>query len=270
MFGMMIGLFPLMFRTHYRIFWYFDIISCLCFVVDYILRWLTCGFRSNKKHWIQYVIYPFTPMAIIDLLSILPTVNLLNPTFKISRVSRLMKMLRVIKVFRYFESLWIVYDVIKKQKRILYTVLSLALFYIFITAMIMFNAEEDINPETGDYLFNSFFDAFYWATCTLTTVGYGDICPISGTGRVISIISSMVGIAIIALPSGIITAGYIEELRERKNAKLEERDRLRNCEQNGHAPTHPEREFLSPVSSSLSSLSSASSSPASCKDEAPA
>ena len=216
-----IGLFPLMFRTHHQIFLYFDVISCFCFVVDYILRWLTCSIRSNKKHWIQYVIYPFTPMAVIDLLSILPTVNLLNPTFKISRISRLLKMLRVIKVFRYVESLWMVFDVIKKQKRILCTVLSLALFYIFITAMIMFNAEEDINPETGDYLFNSFFDAFYWAACTLTTVGYGDICPISETGRIISIISSMVGIAIIALPSGIITAGYIEELRERKNAKLE-------------------------------------------------
>lgn len=80
----------------------------------------------------------------------------------------------------------------------------------------MFNAEQEINPETGKYLFDDFFDAFYWAACTLTTVGYGDIYPISDTGRLISIISSIVGIAIIALPSGIVTAGYIEELNERK------------------------------------------------------
>ena len=80
----------------------------------------------------------------------------------------------------------------------------------------MFNAEEQINPETGTYLFSTFFDAFYWAACTLTTVGYGDIYPISTTGRVISIISSIVGIAIIALPSGIITAGYMEEVRKNK------------------------------------------------------
>lgn len=80
----------------------------------------------------------------------------------------------------------------------------------------MFNAEEDINPETGRYLFDNFFDAFYWAACTLTTVGYGDLYPISDVGRAISIISSLVGIAIIALPSGIITAGYIDELKERK------------------------------------------------------
>ena len=91
---------------------------------------------------------------------------------------------------------------------------------IFITALIMFNAEEDINPETGKYLFETFFDAFYWAACTLTTVGYGDLYPISNTGRVISIISAMVGIAVIALPSGIITAGYMEELRKRR--KLDE------------------------------------------------
>jgi voltage-gated potassium channel len=80
----------------------------------------------------------------------------------------------------------------------------------------MFNAEQDINPETGKLLFDDFFDAFYWAACTLTTVGYGDLYPISDVGRLISIISSVVGIAIIALPSGIFTAGYIEELNHRK------------------------------------------------------
>ena len=214
--AIVIGVLPLMFRTQYKLFWYFDIISCICFVVDYVLRWITCGLRSNKKNWLAYVIYPFTPMAIIDILSILPTINLLSPTFKVARVSRLLKILRVVKVVRYFESLEIILSVIRKQRKILYTVLSLALFYTFITAMIMFNAEEDINPETGKYLFDDFFDAFYWAACTLTTVGYGDLYPISDTGRVISIISSFVGIAIIALPSGVITAGYLDELRERK------------------------------------------------------
>lgn len=223
-----IGIFPLMFRTQNKLFWYFDIISCLCFVVDYILHWITCGVRSERKTWLTFVIYPFTPMAIIDMLSILPTITALAPAFKIVRVSRLMKILRVVKVIRYFESLEIILAVIRKQKRILYTVLSLALFYIFITAMIMFNAEEEINPETGDYLFHNFFDAFYWAACTLTTVGYGDLYPISNTGRFISVISSMVGIAIIALPSGVITAGYLDELREIKKAEAEEKKEENN------------------------------------------
>jgi voltage-gated potassium channel len=183
---------------------------------------MTADFHLNKNRVAAFLLYPFTPMAIIDLLSILPTINLLNPTFKLMRISRLLKVLRVVKFIRYFEPLEIILSVVRKQKKILCTVLSLAVFYIFITALIMFNAEEDINPETGQYLFKNFFDAFYWAACTLTTVGYGDIYPVSDTGRVISIISSVVGIAIIALPSGIITAGYMDEL----SSKKEERERL--------------------------------------------
>lgn len=211
-----IGVFPLMFREQPRIFWFFDLISGLCFIIDYILRWITADLSSKRGKVVAFLIYPFTPMAIVDMLSILPIVNLLSPTFKLARISRLLKILRVIKFFRYYEPLEIVFAVIQRQRQILFMVFSLAVFYIFITALIMFNAEEDINPDTGQYLFANFFDAFYWATCTLTTVGYGDIYPISTVGRVISIISSMVGIAIIALPSAIVTAGYLEELRNRK------------------------------------------------------
>lgn len=214
-----IGIFPLMFKTQNRLFWYFDIISGALFTIDYILRWITCDLRSKRKKWVAFVIYPFTFIAIVDLLSILPTINLLTPIFKIARVPRLLKIIRMVKFIRYFEPLVIVLSVIRRQRTLLLTVLSLAVFYIFITAMIMFNAEEDINPETGRYLFDDFFDAFYWAACTLTTVGYGDLYPISDTGRFISVISSIVGIAIIALPSGIITAGYMEELKIHRNAK---------------------------------------------------
>lgn len=214
--AIVIGILPLIFREQLTIFWYFDLISGLCFVVDYLLRWLTADLTSKHNRVVSFIIDPFTPMAIIDLLSILPTFNLINPTFKVVRVSRLLKILRVIKVVRYYEPLEIILSVVRRQSKILWTVFSLAVFYIFITALIMFNAEEDINPETGKYLFDTFFDAFYWAACTLTTVGYGDLYPISDVGRVISIISSMVGIAIIALPSGIVTAGYLDELRSRK------------------------------------------------------
>ncbi len=217
--AIVIGILPLMFREHQRLFWYFDIISGICYMIDYILRWMTADLSSKHKRMTAFLLYPFTPMAIIDLLSILPTFNMLSSTFKVVRVSRLLRLLRVIKVVRYYEPLVIILSVVRRQGRILWTVFSLAIFYIFITALIMFNAEEQINPETGEYLFTSFFDAFYWAACTLTTVGYGDLYPISNVGRVISIISSMVGIAIIALPSGIVTAGYIDELRSRKDAK---------------------------------------------------
>lgn len=217
--AIVIGILPLVFREQPTIFWYFDLISGLCFIADYLLRWITTDLTSRRSRIVAFIIYPFTPMAIIDLLSILPFFNLVSPTFKVVRVSRLLKILRVIKVVRYYEPLEIILAVVRRQSRILCTVFSLAVFYIFFTALIMFNAEEEINPDTGRYLFNNFFDAFYWAACTLTTVGYGDLYPISEVGRIISIISSMVGIAIIALPSGIVTAGYLDELKSRKEVK---------------------------------------------------
>ncbi len=220
--AIVIGIIPLMFREQHRLFLYLDLISCFCFVVDYLLRWIVFVSSSRRNNLVSFLVYPFRPMAIIDLLSILPTFNLISSTFKVVRISRLLKILRVIKVIRYYEPLEIILAVIKRQRKILWVVFSLALFYIFITALIMFNAEEDINPETGRFLFDTFFDAFYWAACTLTTVGYGDLYPISDIGRVISIISSMVGIAIIALPSGIVTAGYLDELKSRKEGRKTE------------------------------------------------
>lgn len=219
--AIVMGILPLMFKKQYEIFLYFDLVSGVCFIADYILRWCTADYESKGNKVAAFVIYPFTPMAIIDLLSILPVFNLLGSTFKLFRVPRLLKILRIFKVIRYFEPLEIIMAVIRKQSKILLTVLSLAIFYIFITALIMFNVEEEINPANGQYLFDTFFDAFYWATCTLTTVGYGDLYPISDVGRIISIVSSMVGIAIIALPSGIITAGYMDELKNRKGERSE-------------------------------------------------
>jgi voltage-gated potassium channel len=93
------------------------------------------------------------------------------------------------------------------------------MFYTFVTALIMFNAGNGIVLETGKLLFDDFFEAFYWAASTLTTVGYGDVYPVNDFGRAISMISSLVGIAIIALPSGVITAAYMEELEGRKKNK---------------------------------------------------
>jgi voltage-gated potassium channel len=83
----------------------------------------------------------------------------------------------------------------------------------------MFNAEPHVNPRTGQETFHSFFDALYWATVTLTTVGYGDLCPVTNLGRMVSMLSSIFGVAIIALPSGVITASYLDELRISRTIK---------------------------------------------------
>ena len=210
--AIIMGTIPLLFREQYPVFWYFDVISGSFYIVDYILRWITSDFRSDRPKWQSFLRYPFTPMAILDLLSILPTLRMLAPAYKLTKISRLFKIFRFVKIVYYVEPLEIFITVVKKQRHMLFAVMLLAFFDIFITAIIMFQSEEEIDPVTGKYIFGTFFDAFYWAACTLTTVGYGDICPVSEVGRSISIISSLLGIAIIALPSSIITAGYMHEL----------------------------------------------------------
>lgn len=99
-------------------------------------------------------------------------------------------------------------DVLKEARDSLMAVGTMALAYIFISALIIFNVEPDS--------FNNFFDAIYWATVSLTTVGYGDIYTITTIGKTVSMISSFFGIAVVALPSGIITAGYLDELNKNK------------------------------------------------------
>lgn len=201
---------PLMFKADYPIFYVFDKIAVVVFIIDYVLRWLTADHRRpNKPAWKAILIYPITPMAIIDLLSILPSFSMANKALKLFRITRLLKILRVFKFIRYSKHFQVLFRVLHKERKILWTVFAIALGYIFVTALIMFNVEDSA-------MFNDFFDALYWSTTTLTTVGYGDIYPATNFGRIISMLSSLFGVAIIALPSGVITASYMEELKEQK------------------------------------------------------
>lgn len=214
---------PLMFVEEHPAFHYIECITVSLFIIDYILRWMTADFRLRKGKR-SFLVYPFTVWAIIDLLSILPALSVLSKGFKIFRVTRLLKILRLFKVFRYTDKFQVLGNVIKKEKTVLLSVLAIAIFYVFVTALIMFNAEPHINPETGAPTFRNFFDALYWATVTLTTVGYGDLTPVTNIGRFVSMLSSLFGVAVIALPSGVITASYLEELRGKKNNKKKEPD----------------------------------------------
>lgn len=209
----LVSIFPLMSMHSYPIFRITEIITVTAFIVDYAARWYTSPLQL-KKGWLSYALYPFTPMAVIDLLSILPGLNLIGGTFKLLRLTRLLKIVRILKVFRYSSRIEMFVRVLYKERKVLLSVLMLALFYIFLTALVMFNVEPHIDPTTGEATFESFFDALYWATVTLTTVGYGDLCPATDIGRMVSMLSSLFGVAIIALPSGVITASYLEELRE--------------------------------------------------------
>lgn len=216
---------PLTYPRDYPLFEIIEIVTVTIFIVDYLLRWLTADYRLQKGGW-SFVLYPFTPWAIVDLLSILPGLHVVAGSFKILRVSRMLRLLRILRVFkliRYTDKIEVLLRVIRKEREVLLTVLGIAVFYIFVTALVMFNAEPHFNPVTGEETFGSFFDALYWATVTLTTVGYGDMIPVTDLGRFVSMLSSIFGVAIIALPSGVITASYMDELRSAR--KREEREK---------------------------------------------
>lgn len=207
------SLLPLCFKSTNQVFAMAELVTTVLFVVDYILRLATADYKL-KRGAASFAMYPFTFMAIIDLLSILPSFNLLVPGLKILRMLRMFRTFRVLKVFkafkifRYSKSITIIVNVIKSQREPLIAVGALAIGYILIAALVIFNVE----PDT----FVDFFEAIYWACVSLTTMGYGDIYPVSVAGRLVTMVSSFVGIAIVALPSGIITAGYMDEINKKE------------------------------------------------------
>ena len=214
------SLIPLAFKQQWVVFEWIDKIAVVVFIIDYLLRWLTADLKLNKSGW-SFLLYPLTPMAIIDLLCILPSLSIISSGFRILKVFRLFRTLRVFRVFkavRYSKSIKMIKSVFSRQKRPLLTVGLLAIVYVLVSALVVFNVEPDS--------FRNFFDAVYWATVSLTTVGYGDIYPVTVIGRVVTMISSVFGIAIIALPSGIITAGFMEEINKNLEEKRLERERI--------------------------------------------
>ncbi len=184
----------------------FNVLEYVCvavFIVDYIARWLTADFKL-RKGVASFFIYPFTPMAIIDLVTILPTFLALNSAWRTLRALRLLRALRAFRLVRYSKGLNALIAAFERKREQLMVVLVFAAAYVMIIAMVMFNVEHDTFPD--------FFDAIYWSIVSLTTVGYGDLYPTSDVGRTIAMLSSLVGIAIVALPASILTTGLMEEI----------------------------------------------------------
>lgn len=213
----LLSLIPLAFKTELAALTALDKACACCFVVDYLLRLLTADYKFNDHSARAYIKYPFTFMALIDLLSILPSFTAINGAFKVLRTMRAFRALRVLRIFkaaRYSRSVKIIVSVFKKSKDALAAVFVLASAYVLICALVILNVEPDS--------FGNFFDAVYWATVSLTTVGYGDIYPVTTVGRIFTMLSAVFGIAIVALPAGIVTAGYMDELQKEKDDADEE------------------------------------------------
>lgn len=208
----LISIVPLAFKETNIVFNLIDYIATGIFIVDYILRLITADLKLKIKAPVAFFVYPFTPMAVIDLIVILSSFTVIGNGVRLLKILRLMRTFRVFRAFkflRYSKSIAIIVKVLKKESQALTAVATLAVAYILISALVIFNIEPDS--------FNTFFDAVYWATVSLTTVGYGDIYPTTTLGRMVTMISSVFGIAIIALPSGIITGGYLNEINKNNN-----------------------------------------------------
>lgn len=201
-----LSILPITIKNPSRLIIVIDYTCAYIFITDYILRWFTADIKFNKKAGLLF--YPVSPMAVLELLAILPTFGIISPAFRLFKVFRTFKVLRIFKALRYSKNFLLISRVIKKNASILLSLFICAGFYIIVSALFIFSIEPDS--------FNNFFEALYWATTALTTVGYGDIYPLTDGGRLISMISSLFGIAMVALPSGVITVGFMTEINESK------------------------------------------------------
>ncbi|MDE5650628.1 MAG: ion transporter [Duncaniella sp.] len=217
-----LSLVPLAVRDTNRYLRMMELVCVGVFMLDYAVRWITADITAGEKGKSYsgnksecFARYPFTVMAIIDLLSILPIFSMISTSFYICRATRLVRTVRILKIARFSSEVELFFVVLYKKREMLLSVLALTVTYIIFTGLLMFNIDDH---------FDNIFDAVYWATSTLTTVGYGDVLPHNDWGRLLSMLSSMVGVAVIALPSGIVSAGYLDELKRfhEENSKRRE------------------------------------------------
>lgn len=199
----------------------FEYISVVVFTVEYILRiWTADLLYPDSKH--PRLKYIFSFMAIIDLLAILPFyLPFISADLRFLRMMRLFRLFRLLRVFklgRYFEALQIIMRVIKTSGPQLIMSVALCFFVMLFSAIIMYTVENPVQPEQ----FPNVVSSLWWAMCTLTTVGYGDVYPITAVGKFFASVISLVGIGIIAIPTGIIAAGFnhaIDKTQEDKDEK---------------------------------------------------
>ena len=192
----------------------FEIVSVMIFTVEYLARlWAAPAdprFRALGPLRARLA-HAASPLALIDLIAIAPFYLALIVPIDL-RYLRAFRLLRLLKLSRYFDGLHIFLKVIKAEIGAIAAALLTMFVLVIISACLMFSLESDAQPR----VFNSVVDAVWWAVVTLTTVGYGDVTPVTAGGRILAMGIMLMGVATFALPAGILAARFSEELRERR------------------------------------------------------
>jgi len=203
--------------SQYHVFFtYLEFFSIIIFSIEYSIRiWiadLIYPQLSKAKARLKYIT---SFIGIIDLASILPFYLpfLFKIDLRVIRVLRLLRLLRILKLNRHFKSLSIIRSVIKNTKNEIMVTVFLVFILLILASTVMYNIENEAQPDA----FQNIGEAMWWAVATLTTVGYGDIYPITGLGKLMSAIIALLGIGFVALPTGIISSAYIDEIRKVKS-----------------------------------------------------
>ncbi len=196
----------------------FEIFSVLVFTVEYALRIWSCTvnekFRNPVSGRIRFII---TPFAIIDLMAILPFyLPMIIPLdLRFVRALRLFRLFRLFKMGRYSESLKTLGDVLKVKKEELIITIFIILILLVLASSLMFFAEHDAQPKK----FSSIPAAMWWGVATLSTVGYGDLCPLTPLGKILGGLITVLGIGMFALPAGILASGFSEVIQRNRGKR---------------------------------------------------
>ena len=190
----------------------FEKVSLIIFSVEYVLRLWSCVSVARFARPVQGRLrFALTPLAVIDLLAILPMyLPLLGLDMRFVRVVRLLRFFRLAKLFRYSRALRLLARVLMGHKEELLSTLFVLLILLLFSSCLMYFAEHEVQPEN----FSSIPAAMWWGVITLTTVGYGDYFPVTGPGKLIAAVIAVLGIGMFALPAGILGAGFVEALQD--------------------------------------------------------
>ena len=195
---------------------WFDTFSVIIFSIEYLMRLYVSDLTHPTNNKFQSLIkFVFSTNGIIDLLAIMPFYlpMLIKTDLRFLRTLRLTRFLRILKVNRYTNSLHIIGSVIKEKKSELLVTGFVTFLVLVIASFVMYNVEGEKQPN----VFPDILASFWWAIATLTTVGYGDVYPITGLGKFVSGIIALMGIGLVALPTGIISSGFINRLESKKD-----------------------------------------------------